>query len=228
MKTIIILFLSFLINTVAQEFTVEKISGKVKVLKGSSENWETLKINNKLSGDDLVLTEKKSFVKLVNNNEIFIVKDDVAVGLNHLKKVSTNDLILALALDEIRNVPKVKRNSISKNTAVYGTEIKDNNSESFKKYDLGVKKINGAKMLNESGYKESSIIVAKEVFRNYPEIAKNFEDRLYFADLLKDLDLFQEALSEYSRIEKLELKKEQRKTLLERNEEVSLKLIDQK
>lgn len=228
MKTAIIIFLTLVLNIKAQEYTVKKISGDVKALKGSSEKWETLKINDKLSKDDLVLTEKRSSLQLIKNNQIFVIKDDIAIGLNHIKKISKNDLILALTLDEIRNVPKLKRNGLSKNTAVYGSEININENEVIKSYDLGFKRINGAKLLNESGYKESSIIVAREVFRNYPKTSKNFENRIYFADLLKDLDLYQEALGEYSRIEKLDLKEEQKNILEKRNEEISLKLLEEK
>lgn len=172
MKSAIMLFLTLVLNTTAQEYTVKKITGNAKVLKGSSEKWESLKINDKLSVDDLVLTEKKSYLQLMNNDQTFFLKDDIAIGLNHLKNVSKNDLILALALDEIRNVPKLKRNGLSKNTAVYGSEINVNENEAIKSYDLGLKKINGAKMLNESGYMESSIIVAKEVLEIIPKQLK--------------------------------------------------------
>lgn len=227
MKSAIIFFLTLVLNITAQEYTVKKISGDVKLLKGSSEKWETLKINDKLSIDDLVLTGKKSSIHLRKNNKIFVIKEDIAIGLNHLKKVSKNDLILALALDEIRNVPKIKRNGSSKNTAVYGSEIDINENEEVKSYDLGLKKINGAKMLNDLGYKESSIIVSKEVFRNYPKTSENFENRLYFADLLKDLNLYQEALGEYSRIEKFDLREEQRSILEQRHEEINLKLLQE-
>ncbi len=90
---------------------------------------------------------------------------------------------------------------------------------------LGTKKLNGAKLLNEEGYVESAIVVSKEIFRNYPKIASNFNDRLYFADLLKDLELFQEASSEYGRIKKIQLTSEEKIVLEKRNEEVSLKIM---
>ncbi len=133
----------------------------------------------------------------------FVLKANAAIGINHIRKVSINDLILALTLEEIRNVPKIKRSNLSKNTAVYGTEISESNTNSVKDNDLGVKKINGAKILNESGYKESSLIAAKEVFRNYPDISTDFNTRIYFANVLIELELYQEALSEFQRINKL-------------------------
>lgn len=226
MKTIIILIFVALITTMGQEFTVEKISGTVKVLKDSSEEWQQVKITDKLSIKDLVLTENKSFVQLSNNDQKFLLKGNAAIGLVHIKQVSKNDLVLALALDEIRNVPKIKRNSLAKNTAVYGT---DNSAKPTSKMggDLfGTKKINGAKLLCEAGYMESSVIAAKEVFRNYPSIASNFNYRIYFVNVLDQLELYQEALSEITRIQKLDLTDEQKYKVKKQNEEISIKLIE--
>jgi hypothetical protein len=190
MKKIIVILILLVSFMSAQEFTVEKISGDVKILKGTSEKWETVKRGEVLSGNDVLLTEANSYIQLNKDNNMFVLKGDVAIGLNHIKQVSINDLLLALALDEIRNVPKIKKNSISKNTAVYGSKSKVEKEISIDKNLLGAKKLNGAKLLNESGYSESSVIVAKEVFRNYPKISMRFEDRLYFADILNELKLY--------------------------------------
>lgn len=226
MKNLLILLLFAFFSVNAQNFTVEKVSGDVKVLKGTSESWEDVKLGETLTSTDLLLTEKKSLVHLTRDNEKFLISGDVAIGLNHIKKITVNELILALTLDEIRNVPKIKRNSLSKNTAVYGSEVTNKSSIKLSDEILGKKKINGAKLLNENGYVESSIVAAKEVFRNYPNLSNNFEDRLYFADLLKDLELYQEASSEYKRIEKINLSAEQNTIIQKRSEEVNLKLMD--
>lgn len=226
MKTIIILLFVAVITTVGQEFTVDKISGTVKVLRDSSEEWQQVNINDKLSVKDLVLTEKKSFIQLSNNNQKFLLKDDAAIGLNYLKKVSKNDLILALALDEIRNVPKIKRNSLSKNTAVYGTDNSAVPTSQMGEDLFGMKKINGAKLLCEAGYRESSVIAAKEVFRNYPSIATDFTSRIYFVNVLSNLELYQESLSEITRIQKLTLTPEQNLTLKNLNDEINAKLLE--
>jgi len=226
MKKLLVILFFTLVTINAQNFTVEKVSGEVKLLQGTSENWENVKTGQILTSTDLLLTEEKSLVQLVKNDEKFLIKGDVAIGLNHIKQITVNELILALTLDEIRNVPKIKRNSLSKNTAVYGSEVKNSSNIQITDEILGEKKINGAKLLNENGYVESSIIAAKEVFRNYPQLANDFEDRLYFADLLKDLELYQEASSEYRRIEKINLTEEQNTLIEKRSEEVNLKLMD--
>ena len=227
MKKIMILLITFASIISAQDFKVEKISGDVKILKGTSEKWEVVKKGEILSGNDVLLTESNSYIQLNKDENRFMLKGDVAIGLNHIKQVSINDLLLALALDEIRNVPKMKKNGTSKNTAVYGSKSKTNKEISIDENLLGVKKLNGAKLLNENGYSESSVIVAKEVFRNYPKISMKFNDRLYFADILNELKLYQEASSEYSKLENIALTDLEKDTIKKRIETVSMKLVNE-
>lgn len=227
MKSLIIILITF-ISSFAQEYTVVKVIGTVKVLKGTSENWVDVKFNDKLSPNDVILTESKSSITILNDGQKFLLKDNAAIALNHLRKVTINELILALTLDEIRNVPKIKRNSLSKNTAVYGNEISEMDGTYISNNDLGEKKIIGAKFLSESGYKESSLIAAKEVFRNYPDISSNFNYRIYFVNILNDLGLFQETLSELNRISKFNLTNEEKAILNAKNEEINSKIIKNK
>ena len=210
----------------AQEFVVKRVSGEAKYLRGMSEEWETIKEGLVLLPEDLILTNENSFVQLRKGSEVFVLKGDAAIGLNHVREVSLNDLILALTLDEIRNVPVQDGNDISSNTAVYGTESQINEKQLLNEKILGKKKINGAKQLNENGYLESSIIAAKEVFRNYPTIAKNIKDRLYFADLLVELKLYREALEDYQTISELDVSTEENEDLSAIIEDLSLKILE--
>ena len=226
MKKLFFCILCIVVSTNAQEFTVEKVSGVVMYLSGTSEKWVNVKSGQILSSNTLILAESNSLVRLKKADEIFILRGDAAIGLNHLKKVSVNDLILALTLDEIRNVPKIKSNGLSKNTAVYGSnEQKNKSAYSDDKY-LGEKKIKGARQLSENGYQESSIIAAKEVFRNYPSINTKFDERLYFADLLSELKLYEEALEDYIQISNLELNSEENNILEARIASTNMKMVE--
>ena len=174
----------------------------------------------------MILAEKNALIKLRRNDEIFFLNGDAALSLNHIKKVSLNDLILALTLDEIRNVPKIKNNNLNKNTAVYGSKIKSKNGSVISENILGKMKINGAIQLNKSGYKESSVILAKEIFRNYPIVAENFNNRIYFADLLAELELYNEAIEDYRKIFKLDLNEDEMSIISEKIERTNLKLLE--
>lgn len=204
MKNIFIITLLFISCTFAQSFKVEKVKGKVTALKGTSESWVEVKKGDKLSGSDLIMTDKNASIQLSKDESIFMLKSDAALGLNSIKKISINELILALTVEEVKSVPKKSGND-TKTTAVYGSKIKTNNNVSVTPSLLGSKKINGAKQLAQSGFKESSILVAKETFRKYPETAEIAKNRLFFAALLEELNLNDEAFDEYSKISKLNL-----------------------
>lgn len=205
MKKIFTIILFTAINLSAQNFTVEKISGKVQVLHGTSEKFVEVKAGEKLNGNDLVITDEKSYIQLIKDGNIprrIILQSNSALGLNYVKEISINDLLLALAQEEIRRIPKNNGNGNTKNTAVYGEEIKAAASLNISEDLMGIKRINGAKQLAENGYKESAVIVAKETFRKYPSAKNKINDRIYFADLLVDLKLYSEAFEEFSEIRK--------------------------
>ena len=226
MKRYIILIIVILSTIViGQQFKVDKIKGKVLVQRGTEEEFTQLKSDDVLNGDDLIITEKNSFIRLDKDGSKFILDENSALGLNYLKKISINDLLLALAMEDIRNVPKNKSNGIAKNTAVYGEETTIENPITVAPNSLGKRKINGAKQLAQNGYQESAIIVAKETYRKYPSTSRNVDDRIYFANLLSTLDLNNEALEEFSTVSKMNLNDDQREKVDEEIGKIKLTLI---
>ena len=124
------LFLSILLCAgvlSAQEFKVEKVSGDVSILRGTSEEFASVRKGDVLLGSDLLITELNSYVQLEQNNSRFILNSNSALNLMNIKKISINDLILALTMEEIRNIPKGTPDN-TKNTAVYGTQERDDES----------------------------------------------------------------------------------------------------
>jgi len=223
MKKTILFLILLALPIFAQEFTVEKVSGEVEVMKGTSEVWSKVKPGDKLSGDDLISTGSKSLIQLSKGNSKFILESYSALGINLIKKISINDLLLALAMEEIRNVPKTKGNDDLKNTAVYGKEI--SSASPIPANDLGIKRLNGAKQLAKSGYKESAIIFAKETYRKYPSTKKLVNDRLFFVDQLMDLGLYSEADTELSQIKQLSLTPDEKTEIVERADKINFQTI---
>ena len=228
MKTIMIfligLFLS--INIAAQNFIVEKVSGEVKYLSGAEEDWKTVEEGIILNGDDVLLTENKSYVKLNNSGSRFLLQSNSALGLDHIEKISINDLLLALAMEEIRNVPKKDGDGNTKNTVVYGAETKSEDKPILTSNDFGIKRLNGAKQLAENGFKESAVIVAKETYRKYPDTKKLIKDRLYFADLLAGMKLYEEAFGELTAISKLDLNEDDKEKVDYKIEQVKMEMVN--
>ncbi|MCL6097021.1 MAG: hypothetical protein M1391_00420 [Bacteroidetes bacterium] len=220
MKKIIFILFILSVNILAQEYTVEKVSGNVQALIGTAENWVKVSVGQKLLGTDLISTDDKSFVQLANKENRFILQSNSALGLNSIKKMSLNELLLALAMEEIRNVPKTKGSQFTRNTAVYGSEVSAGKAGVVHVSDIGMKKINGARQLAQNGFTGSAILVAKETYRNYPETKNQIRDRIYFVDLMLQLNLLNEAETELNRIIAQPLNPDERKEITARLDKI--------
>jgi hypothetical protein len=192
----------------AQTYTVTKINGNARALIGSGNTWTELKQGDCLKGHDIVETSVNSYIQLNRDGSQFLLKNDAAVKLSYIKKLSINDLLLALAMEEVKKAPQKNQKLKVHNTAVYGSKYSPANSRIITENEFGLKRLNGAKQLAESGYKESSIIAARETFRKYPATRGNIYYRLYFAGITASLHLDDEAYSEYEEISRLQLSKD--------------------
>lgn len=204
MKTILISIL-FLSALFAQEISVLNIKGEVKFQTATSESWNELKPGVMLQPTDFVTTGKKSSVKFKRNNQIFNLEELSAVSLSSVKSISTDELLLALAMEDMINAPKTNGKKNSNNTAAYGDKEGDRKNIQLSNDDFGMKRLNGAVQLAENGFKKSAIIFAKETYRKYPDTKQITAYRIIFADLLFEEGLYEEALGDYLQISKLEL-----------------------
>lgn len=153
----LILILLFTGSLFAQSFTVEKLSGDVKYQNGDSENWTAINEGTKVNDDAIIVTADNSFVELEGNNVWFKLNESSAVSVSSIKKMNIDDLLLALAMEDIINAPK-QINKNSNNTAVYGTEAGQENTLLIKSNDFGIKRLNGAVQLAKNNLQESAVI----------------------------------------------------------------------
>ena len=225
MKTIILFLLFNFTAAYSQTFEVVKLSGTVKILSGNSNSWQDLKSDMKINSNSIISTDKNSYVKIKGNDLIFTLKESSAISVANIKKMSLDELILALAMEDVMDTPMKKRNEKSDNTGVYGEKITGETLKTIKSNDFGLKRLNGAKQLAENEMKESAIIAAKEIFRKYPQTKKDAGNRIYFADLLNDRGLYEEAYDEFNQIKLLQLSSEQSSYTKNKLDEIGKKLI---
>ncbi len=224
MKTLLII-LMFAGVLSAQTFTVEKVSGDVKYQNGSSETWSTLKIGTTLKDDAVISTGQNSSVLLKGNKVNFKLNESSAVSVSSIKKMNIDELLLALAMEDMMNAPKEIKKS-SDNTAVYGTKEGESTLQIITD-DFGIKRLNGAVQLAENSLEESAVVAAKETYRKYPDTKILPSYRIYFANILYDKGLYEEALDEYVDIQKLKLTDEERTEVNEKTESIKMKLLSE-
>ena len=223
-KIFVLILLSGVLS--AQTFTVENVSGNVSVQKGGEENWTQLKKGMVLENDATIVTDDKSLIELKGENIQFKLGEASAVSTGSIKKMNLDDLLLALAMEDMINAPK-KINKSSDNTAVYGSDESKKKSQQLKPNDFGIKRLNGAMQIAENGMEEAAVVTAKENYRKYPATKKIASYRIYFADILYKKGLYEEALKEYYDIVKLDLTKKEKDEVNSRVESIKMKLMSE-
>ncbi|MCH7827813.1 MAG: hypothetical protein IIC75_07575 [Bacteroidetes bacterium] len=209
----------------AQTFIVKTVNGDVKAQIGVSEKWHSVKKGEMLKSETTLMINKNSDVVLVFGDEKFKIKNSAIVSLKRVKKLTVDELLLALAMENLIDVPQKKKKNKSPNTAVYGAEFNGYTKTVIDENDFGIMRLNGAKQLAENGYVESAIIEAMETYRKYPDTKSLSKFRIYFADLLVKKNLYDEALTEYKKINKLKLDKKGKSHIKEKVTFLKKKLL---
>lgn len=226
MKKFILIYLITVTIGYSQSFQIEKFSGTTKILSSGSETWQPVKAKMLLDENTIISTEKNSSVTVSGEGLSFTLKESSAITVSNIRKMSLDELVLALAMESVMNTPRKKENNKSDNTAVYGNKLSNETLTVLKSNDFGIKRINGARQLAENGMKESAIITAKEVYRKYPDTKKDAGTRIYFADLLFEHGLYEESLDDYTEIKSLQLTAEQKNHIDDKIDQINKKLIN--
>ena len=224
-KTFLILLL-LVPSLVAQEFKAVNVKGDVKYRSGTSEVWAEIREGSVLHSDDFVSTGSKSSLQIKGTKNIINIGEFSAVSISSIKTMSTDDLLLALAMEDMINAPKTNGKNNSSNTATYGDDEGKNKNPKVKTDDFGIKRLNGAMQLAKNGFKESSVVFAKETYRKYPDTKQIPSYRIFFADLLFEKGLYEEALGEYMDIAKLDLSKEEKSKVESQTQSINKILLN--
>jgi len=224
-KVILFLFLFYCFNF-AQTYKAEKIKGSVKAQISSSENWTEVKENTEFKENTLIMTGKNSSVRLSHGDLHFTLKESSALSLSGLRKMSIDELLLALAMEDMINAPKNNDRKKSESTAVYGSKTGSSRDEPEEREadNFGIKRMNGAVQLAENGFKESASVTVKETFRKYPDTKNKAFYRIYFANVLYECGLYAEAFDEFSEIKSLELTEKEKSEVDDKMNLLSKKL----
>ena len=206
MKTLVCAFAFMAMTTLsyAQEITVQKVQGDVRVRHGVTEQWTAIAAGDVLKPDDSMLTGpngravilamKKGVEKRVT------LPPDVIVDIADVRDLSPEELMLKLAMERVRSSPSTSPRDLTAPNAgiVHGANERSGRALPGNDPAVGSMQWNGARVLYDNGFYSTCALKGMELYRLYPETAKSFENRILVAQSLEHESLRGDALNEYS------------------------------
>ena len=116
MKSLIILIV-FTSVIFAKNYSASSVNGEIKYRTGTSEEWLNLKDGTVLTKDAFISTGEKSSVKIRSSQTAITINEKSALSVGSIKSMSTDELLLAVAMEDMINAPRNNGKESSGNTA---------------------------------------------------------------------------------------------------------------
>jgi hypothetical protein len=213
----ILLIIALIIGVVSGVFAgsvkVLMLKGTASIRHGVDEKWNPVTVGDLLKPEDTIeLGKQSSAVLLVDGSKKLSLPENVIIDMADLRVLSQEEVLLKLAMEAVRAVPKrenIYQTDIPRMTTVHGSNMEKNSSIINVSREMGLKQLNGTKVLYENGYFGTCILRTKDVTRQFPALPRAIDARLRAASALERMNLRLEALEEYNRIGNEELTPDQ-------------------
>lgn len=192
----VIIALPLLANTI----TVKSVKGTIEVRRGVSEEWKKVSVGDVLKPEDTMRTGEKSSATIVVDAKRLTVPELTMVDLADFRDMSMEDFLLKLAMQNILAVPDRDDDTIviPTTTVLHGSSKSTRPDPVEIPSDAGKLQLRGVKVLFDNSFYATSILKTKETLRLYPELKSNIEARLTMAAAFEKMNLYNDALAEYS------------------------------
>lgn len=196
------------------DFKVLAARGEVLVRHGVQEGWNPVTVGDVLKPEDSIeLRKSSSATILMNEKETITIPELVVIDLSDLRMLTQDELLLKLAMEDVRAIPPRDENdalSIPRVTTIHGSNKVATADAGQVVGDSGEKQLRGAKVLYEHKYFATCVLRAKVLFRLYPDLSSKFDMRMMVASAFEKIDLYGEALDEYTHLSGGQLSSAQR------------------
>jgi hypothetical protein len=216
--TVFVLVLFAVMTLQAEDFIVKNIRGKAKVRHGVMETWTYVSVGDTLKPEDTILTERSSTLVIVKPAGVrFSIPEATMLDIADLRNLTQDELLLRLAMENIQSVPSQKRSNdltVPNTTIVHGNDIsKDAEALKLPRTEVGSLQMNGVEVLYSNSLYASGILKSKSLMRLFPEARDEFAFRIQLAKAFEQVNLYDEALTEYVSLSQEQLSKDQKTKL---------------
>lgn len=194
---------------------VISMRGDVTVRHGASEAWVGVAAGDALKpGDSMRLGGGASAVLDAGGRRIALPAM-VIVDVADLRDITRGDLLLKLAMEDVRSAPRSDpKLDAPGNARTTTTRAGDRDGGSARTATAGpvnALRLGGTEVLYDNGFYGTCVLRSKEIFRVEPSLAGRIDARFRVADALEKMRLGDEAYEAYAALASEELSPEQRK-----------------
>jgi hypothetical protein len=218
MKRILTIFtvMAIVVATMhAEDYLVKSLKGKAKVRHGVMETWTSVSVGDTLKPEDTILTERGSTMVVIKSAAIrYTIPEESMLDIADLRNLSQDELLLKLAMENIKSVPVQQRSNdinVPNTTIVHGDDIsKDAEALKLPRTEVGSLQMHGVEVLYNNSFYASGILKSKALIRLFPEARDEFAFRYQLARAFEQVNLYDEALTEYVSLSQQPLMKDQK------------------
>ncbi|NOY05511.1 MAG: hypothetical protein GXO82_02570 [Chlorobi bacterium] len=203
---IAMIFLVILVPVVrANTVTVVSIKGYAEVRRGMSERWIMLHVGDVLKPEDTIRTGEDAEVTLKVGLSMFSLPSFAILDVGDIRHLGRNDLLLKLAMEEIRGLPDSRPSTGNATpTVMHGRSRGSSSSYPVTYSEIGIMRLEGARALFRHKYYETTILTVKSTLHRYG-LRNPLAARRLVARAFERLGLVQQAIDEYLGCLSLEL-----------------------
>jgi hypothetical protein len=194
--------------------------GSVSVRHGAAADWAGVAAGDTLKPEDSIRLEEGASASVEAGGKRIGLPAGVIVDVADLREMTRGDLLLRLAMEDVRSAPrtgpKQGEPGAARTTTTRAADRDGGPVRPAAGDDANLRRLAGTKVLHEYGFYGTCVLRSREIFRIAPALASRIDARLRVADALGRMGLAREAYEAYAALAGENLAPEERKTVEEK------------